>query len=466
MIPSLSIVIPVYHEPLEIGGCLAYLARCRGISECEIIVAEGDDGESFPQTDVLPIRTVRAAPGRGTQLNAGARTARGDALLFLHVDTRPPRAFVRIVAETLASYPAGAFDLHIESSRPLVRAVSLVGLARSRLTRIPYGDQAQFIRSDVFHRVGGFPNEPIMEDVALMDRLKARKLQIRIVRPPARTSGRRWEREGAVATTLRNWRTMLAYRSGIRPCRLAIRYRPHAELEQRALARTGPHGSRRRLGGGPNDGRSHLIVFHRALRAGEVKTRLAADVGTGAALALYRAMLLDLMAEASTGSARTLYYVDDPSRGLDVPGRSYPQNGRDLWARMDDALRRSFASGAERAVLIGSDVPGITRSLLRQARARLRHADVVLGPSRDGGFYLIGSTVNAYASDLARCGALDPGRSAELVLGRAHALGLTTAVLPTLPDIDTISDLRAVLAENSLRSPHLRAEARRILRTP
>jgi rSAM/selenodomain-associated transferase 2 len=439
--PALSIIIPVYREPLEVGRCLAYLASCPRIRECEIIVAEGDDGASMPPGDILPLRIVRSPAGRGVQLDAGARAARSDALLFLHVDTRPPRAFVAAVRRALASHAAGAFDLHIDSGHPIVRAISVVGMIRSRLTRGPYGDQVQFVRRDAYFSVDGFPHVPIMEDVALMDRMKRAGCSIAILRPPARTSGRRWEREGAVRTTLRNWRLMLAYRAGLSPATLRGRYKTHAELEP------------------PRD---YLVVFHRALRSTGVKTRLAADVGHQAAVRVYRAMLADLLSQSSLRAVRTLYFVDAPGRGVDYPGGSYPQSGASLWERMDDAFRRCFQAGARRVVLIGSDIPGIERSLLRSAFARLSRDQLVVGPSVDGGFYLLGYRRDGYdAGDLERA-SRGPERSAATVLEAARSSGRRASSLVALRDVDTLDDLRAVLAGPDLPAPTLRNEAGRL----
>lgn len=454
MQPLLSVVIPVYREPYEIGRCLAYLAGCPGIDECEIIVSEGDRGASIVPSTILPVRVVSSPPGRGTQLNAAAAIARGSGLVFLHVDTRPPRAFVRLVTHALADRVAGAFDLQIDSTHPLVRLIGAVGLVRSRLTRIPYGDQVQFIRRDAFAMIGGFPEIPIMEDVALMDRLREAGAKISILRPPAVTSGRRWSREGAAGTTLRNWRVMLAYRSGIRPERLRLRYRPQSDLEVE---------------------RDHLLVFHRAIRTGAVKTRLAASIAQAGGLAhrtradrvaseLYRAMVRDLEGSVRLRGVRTVWFVDDPHAGEDVPGDSVPQVGNDLWERMDDAFRRACAAGARRVVLIGSDIPGISDRIIRLAFRRLRERDLVLGPSEDGGFYLLGSRADRYVPELLTRARSTPYRPGAALADEAAARGLSVAELPTLRDVDTLDELRAVLADPLVAAPRLRT-AWRVART-
>jgi rSAM/selenodomain-associated transferase 2 len=227
--PELSIVIPVYREAELITGRLGQLAGASGIERCEIVVVDGDGGSTQTPTDITPVTVIQSAAGRGTQLNAGAEIAKAENLLFLHVDTELPCGFVASVISGLESFPAGAFDLRIASRSFVVRVISLVGCLRSRLTRVPYGDQAQFIRREVFHALGGFPDVPIMEDVALMDALKEAGHRICFLRPPARTSDRRWRKEGGLRATLRNWRLMMAYRRGTPPDELARSYRPHSE---------------------------------------------------------------------------------------------------------------------------------------------------------------------------------------------------------------------------------------------
>lgn len=437
MSPRLSIIIPVYREPVEICRCLAYLAGCPDIELAQLIVVDGDDGSSRTPDTILPVETIIVPPGRGGQLNAGAARARSDVLLFLHVDTRPPRSFVRRVVHSVRSRPAGAFDLHIESGSPVVRMISVSGMIRSRLTRIPYGDQVQFITRGLFERIGGFPHEPLMEDVALMDRIREAGASIRILRPPAVTSGRRWRTEGAVRTTLRNWRIMLAYRSGISPAALRGRYRPQAEI----------------------DCPDTLAVFFRALRPGRVKTRLAQEAGDAAALALYEAMLRDLKKAVRIRAVRMVPFIDEPLGGRSVFADPVPQIGENLWERMTDAMERSFAGGSSRVVLVGSDIPGLSRGLLRLAFTSLSTADIVLGPSTDAGFYLLGARHTIPVSDLLAFAAAAPETSGARIVEWARKRGIRIHLLPALTDVDTVGELREVLADSTVDSPQLRLTA-------
>ncbi len=441
--PILSVVVPVYREPLELPRLLAYLAACPRIEECEVIVVDGDEGSSRCPAGVLPVRLVNCPPGRGRQLNAGAAHASGEMLLFLHVDTLPPRRFVSLIKEALANAPAGAFDLSIRSSNPIVRLISASGMVRSRVTRIPYGDQAHFFRTLSFADVEGYPETPIMEDVVIMDRFKAAGASIAIVGAAARTSDRRWRRGGAVRTTLRNRRLMMAFRAGISAHKLTGRYPPQATIEP---------------------AREAIIVFYRALRENGVKTRLASGIGARRALELYEACVTDLQRELARTEVYVAPFIDEANCGIDLfakkrlPGRLHrrvvpdaggtPQVGVTLWDRMDDAFRRCFAAGIERAVLVGSDIPELREKTLTEAIRSLRRHDAVLGETRDGGFYLIGFCRHRYRSSLLYAGASEDGANAGTATAKAiEASGHRWAHMPRLGDLDTAADLRA-LEEN------------------
>jgi rSAM/selenodomain-associated transferase 2 len=227
--PELSIVIPVYHEEDEIAPCIRRIERLGDSETLEIIVSDGACGstvEHLPPTSI-PTKTVISPAGRGTQIKEGCAAASAPAILVLHVDTKLPKSAPAAVHKALNHHAAGAFDLEIESDNPLVRLIGIVGRARSRITRVPYGDQVHFFRRSLLRSIGGYPSPPIMEDVAFMDELKRRGIKITILGLKARTSDRRWTKEGAVFATARNWVLYGAYRLGADPHRLLRWYRAH-----------------------------------------------------------------------------------------------------------------------------------------------------------------------------------------------------------------------------------------------
>jgi len=223
-----SVIIPVYCESAVINKTITIVRLRRGGETAEIIVVDGQaEGETVAAIRDNAVRKLRSEKGRGGQLNRGAAIAAGDVLLFLHADTvLPPAAFERI-AEAMRDEGCvgGAFNLRIDSRRAGFRVIETVASLRSRLTRIPYGDQAIFIRASYFRTLGGFREIPIMEDVDLMRRIKRKGGRIVIFREPVITSARRWEKEGLVFGTIRNWFLMTLYLCGVSPERLARFYR-------------------------------------------------------------------------------------------------------------------------------------------------------------------------------------------------------------------------------------------------
>ena len=219
----LTIVVPVLNEAAIIVAALQALAplRARG---AEIIVADGGSRDGTAQlAKPFADHIITVRRGRGAAMNAGAALGTGDALLFLHADTALPDGTDRLIDAALAHRAWGRFDLRIAGRHPLLAVVARMINWRSRLTGIATGDQAIFVTREAFEAVGGFPDLPLMEDIAISRRLK------RLCRPfciatPAVTSGRRWEHNGVVRTILLMWRLRLSYYLGVEPALLAELY--------------------------------------------------------------------------------------------------------------------------------------------------------------------------------------------------------------------------------------------------
>ncbi len=227
--PLLAIVMPVLDEAQTLAERLSALRplRARGV---RVVVVDGGSADDSPAIARAHADLALLAPrGRAAQMNAGAAACDAELLLFLHADTALPAEADRLVAEALqggfesVNFDWGRFDLRIASTRPLLRLVARLMNLRSRWTGIATGDQAMFVRRTLFERVGGFPDLPLMEDLALSRRLKR-------VGPPAclraqvTTSARRWERHGVWRTILLMWRLRAAFFFGAEPRQLAIRY--------------------------------------------------------------------------------------------------------------------------------------------------------------------------------------------------------------------------------------------------
>jgi rSAM/selenodomain-associated transferase 2 len=220
----LSIIIPTLDEADLIAGHLSALAplRQRG---AEVIVADGESADgTMGRAAPLADRVIAAPRGRAAQMNAGARLASGDALLFLHADTRLPADADRLIAAALAGGALwGRFDVAIEGSHPLLPLIAALMNARSRLTGIATGDQAIFVTQAAFEAAGGYPDIPLMEDIALSKTLR-RAGRPACLSARVTTSGRRWEARGVFRTVLAMWRLRLAYFLGADPRALALAY--------------------------------------------------------------------------------------------------------------------------------------------------------------------------------------------------------------------------------------------------
>jgi rSAM/selenodomain-associated transferase 2 len=219
---KLSVVIPTLNEAMHIQAALEALVPLRRRGH-EVIVADAGSVDGTAQLAAgLCDRVVASARGRALQMNAGARHASGDALLFLHADTRLPPDGAHLVIDALQRHPWGRFDVEIESRHRLLKLVGCAMNLRSRLSGIATGDQAIFVRRDAFP---GFPEIPLMEDVAFSRLMKARGAPA-CLRERVTTSGRRWEARGVLRTIVLMWRLRLLYFLGVRPERLARLYEP------------------------------------------------------------------------------------------------------------------------------------------------------------------------------------------------------------------------------------------------
>jgi rSAM/selenodomain-associated transferase 2 len=216
----LSIVIPALNEAGGIGAALAALAPLRARGHEVIVVDGGSEDDTRALAAGLADRVLQAPRGRASQMNAGAAVATGAGLLFLHADTRLPANADDLVARALQSNLWGRFDVAIEGRSVLLPVIAFFMNRRSRLTGIATGDQAIFARRAAFP---GFQEIPLMEDIAFSKAMK-RRGRPACLRERVTTSGRRWERHGALRTVLLMWGLRFAYFCGASPDDLARRY--------------------------------------------------------------------------------------------------------------------------------------------------------------------------------------------------------------------------------------------------
>lgn len=220
---SVTIIIPTLNEEEHLGACLKSLALTREMEEVEVLIADGGSEDrteeialQFPHTRVLQV-----ARGRAQQMNAAAREAKGSILWFLHADSLLPPNALDVLRQQMRDKEilAGAFGFRLDGDGVLLRVIEWGTRLRSSFFEVPYGDQGIFVRSVCFHEVGGYPEQPILEDLELWRKLK--KLGKTSILPLSiLTSSRRWTERGVIKTTGLNWLVVVLNWCGASPERL------------------------------------------------------------------------------------------------------------------------------------------------------------------------------------------------------------------------------------------------------
>ena len=428
--PVLDVIVPTLDEEAYLP---ALLQDVSGLEvPCRVLVV---DGGSTDRTVALAraggAATMTAPRGRASQLRAGAQATTAPWIFFVHADARLPTAALRSFEKFLyINDPKqfAYFKFSIMEQGWFWRFIETGQRLRERMYGLVYGDQGLVVSRPAYEAAGGYPEWPIMEDVGVLERLRREGFQRIRLSAPIATSPRRYERDGRWRGWLRNAALVAAFRLGISPARLAR----HAPSRHRAPGRTVP--------------RRTVAVFARAPRPGTTKTRLAAEVGNDAAVEIYRVLGRRTVDALREGAHRTVLYHDPPDEdaraeliewlGDNLEYR--PQAPGNLGARMSAAFQECLAD-AEQACLVGTDIPGLDAATVDEAFRRLPHADVVLGPAADGGYYLI--ALDAWRPELFRGVPWSTGDVLEATVARARAGGLTVSLMKTLRDVDRAEDV-------------------------
>ncbi|MGH8508030.1 MAG: TIGR04283 family arsenosugar biosynthesis glycosyltransferase [Gammaproteobacteria bacterium] len=222
---QISFIVPTLNEEAVIGAALQTLQSARVRGHEVIIVDGGSKDGTLALCTGLVNQIVSSERGRARQMNAGAAIAHGDILVFLHADTQLPADADLHVLVTLARAECvwGRFDIRLAGGNPVYRLIEFMMNLRSRVSGIATGDQTIFVRRNIFQTLGGYPDIPLMEDIAICRTLK-RFARPHCLRARAVTSCRRWEKRGILRTMILMWRLRLAYALGVSAQRLAEYY--------------------------------------------------------------------------------------------------------------------------------------------------------------------------------------------------------------------------------------------------
>jgi len=223
-VKSLAVIVPVLNEA---HGLPSLLRRLKDLYADECLVVDG--GSTDESCQILAgsgVRWLASKRGRGVQMNAGCKEIKSDIFLFIHGDTDLCVEHIDDLKAVMGDtkFVGGRFDVRLSGAHPAFRVIEFMMNLRSRLSGISTGDQAIFVRREVFDKVGGFPELPLMEDIAF-SRLLKKQGEIACLRRKIVTSSRRWEKHGIVRTVLLMWRLRLLYWLGFSPDRLAAMYR-------------------------------------------------------------------------------------------------------------------------------------------------------------------------------------------------------------------------------------------------
>ena len=222
--PRLSIIIPVLNEAACLDRSLTDLFSRSWIRQHgEVIVCDGGSDDGSPEIAARhPCRLVHSGAGRALQMNTGSRSAQGDILLFLHADSQLPDKVGELIPAAAAW---GFFRLRLDGTAAAFRLIECAINLRTRLSRVAGGDQGLFFSRSLFDELGGFPQIPLMEDVAICKKARRRALPV-IVGSSISSSSRRWQENGIVKTIVLMWMLRLAYWLGVDPARLHRIYYP------------------------------------------------------------------------------------------------------------------------------------------------------------------------------------------------------------------------------------------------
>ena len=222
-IPLVSIIVPVLNEAEN----LAVLLRSLPLDEAQVIVVDGcsTDASREIAASYKQVSLLHSLPGRAKQMNKGAAAARGEVLLFLHADSLMPDKFLRLIGYHFLASAAewGRFDVSLSGRHGIFRLIEKMINLRSQITAICTGDQGIFVRRRAFKQLGGFPQQPLMEDIAFSKKLKALSAPY-CIHTPLTTSSRRWETRGILKTILLMWRLRMMYFFGVSAEKLAKQY--------------------------------------------------------------------------------------------------------------------------------------------------------------------------------------------------------------------------------------------------
>lgn len=417
-----SVIIPSFNEELFIEKNIKEIRKI--MPGAEIIVVDcGSNDQTKNICEREGVKVFNSKRGRGTQLNQGAKNANGNILVFLHADTYLPKNAFELYEQffTKEKNKICRFRLGFDIEHKHLNRYGKLSKLNLIFTR--FGDMCIAVRKDFYFEAGGFPEWNFMEDVEFLNNASSKS---RIVVLPASvvSSARAYLRHGFINKQLLNGLMLTKYTLGFRKFIERNEYY-NKKIKQR---------------------KASIIIFARYPDEGKVKTRLAATIGDHYAKVYYKLIAEKIISEVK--KIRKVYtYIffseeEEKSKIKKWLGQKYfysHQEGKDLGERMSEAFRKVFSHGAKKVLLTGTDIPDLSKEIIEEAIVSLDNHDIVIGPAKDGGYYLLG--MKKHSPLLFKNISYGTGDVFNETLGKASENNLSYSILPQLQDIDNEEDL-------------------------
>lgn len=416
-----SIIIPTLNEEYFITKNLELLSKFN--DDVEIIISDGGSADStFELCKNKNVKFVRSSQGRGIQLNNGAKEANGEILIFLHADTFLPENAFDLIDATFAvkENKIARFKLGFDFKNNLLDYYKSFSRFNSRFTQ--FGDSAIMVRTDFFNSLNGFSDRETFEDVDFFIRA-SEQANIVLMEASVSSSARRFISDGVIKRQLLNIFLFIGY---------------ILHVNKKILGRFYKYPMKKKT--------NSLILFLRYPTAGEVKTRLAKTTSPEFAVKFYKdcAEKIIQITKRMRRINRFAFFSNKHEASLVSKwlGSKFffaPQEGDDLGLRMHNAFEKVFSTGAEKIVIVGTDIPDLSKEIIEDAFSSLDDNDIVIGPSNDGGYYLLG--MKKMYPQLFNGIEFSVNDVLTNTIHRVEELNLRFHLLPELQDIDTETDL-------------------------
>ncbi|MDP2364525.1 MAG: TIGR04282 family arsenosugar biosynthesis glycosyltransferase [Ignavibacteria bacterium] len=417
-----SVIIPTLNEEALIAKSIESTRNI--IPDAEIIISDGGSTDNTIEICKLyDVKIINSVKGRGQQLNEGAKAATGEILCFLHADTFLPLNAFELFNKYFENNENKIcrFELGFDIENRLLSIYSRFSKYDSVLTR--FGDMCITIRKDFFYNIGGYPNWNYFEDVEFL-RNAAKQTRISTLPQTVISSPRTFTKYGLINQQIANGYSMLKYLLGFRKFIEENRY-----YNRKMKTKT-----------------ASIIIFTRYPIEGKVKTRLASTIGNHYAKEFYKIISEKIIngTKLIRNSYKYVFYSNENEKDLVKKwlGNSFlysHQEGNNLGEKMTNAFRKVFSHGAKKSIIIGTDIPDLSPQIIKEAIKQLDKTDIVIGPSKDGGYYLLG--MKKYYPAIFENIEYSSHTVFSETIAIAEKLNLTYSTLELLQDIDTEDDI-------------------------